>query len=332
MDALARALGQTPRDALQYDWPEGRAGLRHWISARLRRRGADVSADDVLVTSGAQQALDIAVQLTSPEGRCFSVPDSCYPGALELFTASGCELVAAGARADLHYVMPAVENPRGRALTLVERASLLASGAWILEDDAYAELRFDGNAPPPPLLGASRERVLHVGTLSKTLCPGLRIGWLVKPPHLRGAARRAKMRADLQGNTLAQSVVERYLEEEDYDARLASLRSFYARNADALMSALRQKLPECSFDAPEGGFSLWVTTSEAWDEVELLRAALAQGTSFDPGSSFRRDEAKTPFAMRLAFSSLAASDIAEAVARLARAFGDVARGRKARSS
>lgn len=332
MVALAKALGETPRDALQYDWPEGRAGLRGWIAARLQRRGAEVSAADVLVTSGAQQALDIAVQLTLPAGRRFSVPDSCYPGALELFAASGCELVSPGERADLDYAMPAVQNPTGCALPRAERAALLARGAWILEDDAYAELRFDGQAPPAPLLAASRDRVLHVGTLSKTLCPGLRIGWLVTPISLRDAARRAKVRADLQGNSLAQSVVERYLELEDYDTRLGTLRSFYARNADALLEAMRRHLPGCSFEMPEGGFSIWVTTSEAWDEVEVLRAAVARGTSFDPGSSFRRDGAKSPFAMRLAFSTLAPADLEEAVRRLARAFGDVSKRRGVRSA
>jgi 2-aminoadipate transaminase len=327
LDTLATALGETERDALQYDWPEGRAGLRRWISARLRQRGADVSADDVLVTSGAQQALDIAVQLTLPDGGCCSVPDACYPGALDLFSASGAKLVGTRGQADLYYAMPAVENPTGRALPRGERAWLLARGAWIVEDDAYAELRFDAEPPPAPLLAASRDRVLHVGTLSKTVCPGLRIGWLVAPAGLREAARRAKLRADLQGNSLAQSIVERYLEHEDYDGRLVSLRSRYARGADALMTALRRHLPGCDFEAPEGGFSLWVTTQDAWDEVELLRAAVAQGTSFDPGSAFRRDGAKSPLAMRLAFSTLAPHELEEAVTRLARAFRDLARKR-----
>ncbi|HWP08359.1 MAG TPA: PLP-dependent aminotransferase family protein [Polyangiaceae bacterium] len=325
--ALATALGETERDALQYDWPEGREGLRRWIAARLRQRGADVAADDVLVTSGAQQALDIAVQLTLPERRRVAVPEACYPGALELFSAAGAELVGTAEEADLYYAMPAVENPMGRALPRAERAWLLGRGSLILEDDAYAELRFDDEPPPAPLLAAARDRVLHVGTLSKTLCPGLRIGWLVTPPRLRDAGRRAKLRADLQGNSLAQSIVERYLEQEDYDGRLVSLRSRYSRGADALMGALRRHIPECNFEAPEGGFSLWVTTPEAWDEVEVLRAALAHGTSFDPGSSFRRDGAKRPFAMRLAFSTLAVDEMEEAAKRLARAFRDLSRQR-----
>jgi 2-aminoadipate transaminase len=158
-------------------------------------------------------------------------------------------------------------------------------------------------------------------------CPGLRIGWLVTPPELRDAARRAKLHADLQGNTFAQSVVERYLAEEDYDARLAMLRTLYAQNAEALMSALRRHLADCHFEVPDGGFSLWLTTPGEWDEVELLRAAVACGTSFDPGHDFRRDRARKPLAMRLSFSSVAARDMDEAVRRLARAFRDVGRSR-----
>jgi 2-aminoadipate transaminase len=284
-----------------------------------------VSADDVLVTSGAQQALDIAVRLTLPEGRRhFRVPDACYPGALELFSSYGGELVGAGSDAHLEYTMPVVENPTGGTLSARARAALLAERHWVLEDDAYAELAFDG-IQPAPLLAAARERVLHVGTLSKTLCPGIRIGWLVTPPELRDAARSAKVHADLQGNTFAQSVVERYLGEEDYDARLGMLRTFYAQKAEALMRAVRHHLPHCHFEAPHGGFSLWLTTSGEWDEVELLRAAISCGTSFDPGHDFRRDRARQPLAMRLAFSSVAAGDMDEAVSRLARAFREVSR-------
>lgn len=321
---LARALQRTRSDALQYDWPEGRAALRGWIAGRLAKRGANVNPDDVLVTSGAQQALDIALRLVIERGGRVALPDACYPGAIELFSGYGCELVGPDMPAELVYTMPVVENPTGRALGETERSALAAGSHWILEDDAYAELRFDGNVPAP-LLAVARERVLHVGTLSKTLCPGLRVGWLVVPPSLREAARRAKHETDLQGNTLAQSIIERYLEENDYDVRVSELRRFYSGKAEALASALRRRLPDCRFEAPGGGFSLWLTTGAPWDDVELLRNAMQAGTSFDPGRDFRRDGASRPLALRLAFSSIAASDIDQAVMRLARAFDQTAR-------
>jgi 2-aminoadipate transaminase len=301
--------------------------LRTWIAGRLTTRGASVDPEDVLITSGAQQALDIALKLVLDGGGRVGVPDTCYPGALELFAASGCELVGPEDAAALVYAMPVVDNPTGRALTEAERDALLAGDHWILEDDAYAELRFDGRIPPS-LLARARERVLHVGTLSKTLCPGLRVGWLVVPERLREAARSAKHRTDLQGNTLAQSIIERFLATNDYEARLSELRRFYASKADALASALRRHLPECSFENPGGGFSLWATTDLGWDDVELLRIAVKEGTSFDPGRDFRRGGASRPLALRLAFSSIAPNDIDEAVQRLARAFRAAARAQR----
>ena len=324
--ALARALEQAPPDALQYDWPEGRSALRAWVAGRLAQRGAAVDPDDVLLTSGAQQALDLAVRVALPEGGRIAVPDACYPGALEVFSAYGADLVGPQATAALAYTMPVVENPTGRELGEAERAALLDGTAWILEDDAYAELRFDGRVPSP-LLAAARERVLHVGTLSKTLCPGLRVGWLVVPPRLREAVRRVKHVVDLQGSTLAQSIVERYLAENDYDARLVELRRLYSAKADVLGDALARRLPECQFERPGGGFSLWVTTGNTGDDVDLLRVAMQKGTSFDPGRDFRRDGASRPLSMRLAFSSIATSDIEEAVKRLALAFDAAASAR-----
>jgi 2-aminoadipate transaminase len=325
--ALAQALERTQSDALQYDWPEGRGALRAWVAKRLTQRGAPVDPDDVLVTSGAQQALDIALRLVTSDEHRVRVPEACYPGALELFSAYGSTLVGTAEAAELEYTMPVVENPTGRMLGTAERAEILRASHWIIEDDAYAELRFDGRLPRP-LLAEAPDRVLHVGTLSKTLCPGLRIGWLVVPPPLRERARSAKHRTDLQGNTLAQSIVEGYLDRNDYDERLARLRQFYANQAELLGRALGRHLPTCSFEHPGGGFSLWLTTDEAWDDVELLRMAISCGTSFDPGRDFRRDGASRPLALRLAFSSLRAEDIDEAVRRLARAFSEFARGER----
>jgi 2-aminoadipate transaminase len=318
---LAHALGQAQGNDLQYDWPEGRARLREWIAGRLAQRGAHVTPDDVLITSGAQQALDIAMRVVAPNGARVRVPGGCYPGALDLFADYECEVVEAGDDVELEYVMPVVGNPAGLALAPAERARLLEARHLVIEDDAYAELRFDGRVGAP-LLASAPSRVLHVGTLSKTLCPGLRIGWLVVPSRLREAVRRAKQRSDLQGNTLAQSIVERYLAREDYDARLATLREFYSKRAERLADCVRRLLPNCRFTPAEGGFSLWVESSEPWDDVELLRHAVVRGTSFDPGRDFRVAGARGPLAFRLAFSSLPQGDFEEAVRRLASAFED----------
>jgi 2-aminoadipate transaminase len=327
LSSLARALGGAGRDALQYDWPEGRQALRSFIAGRLQRRGAKVDADDVLVTSGAQQALDIAVQLCGRRGQAIRVPPACYPGALELFAARGSEFVDEAAPAELTYVMPLVANPTGLPLPLRARAALLADAGMVIEDDAYAELRFDGRMPPP-LLASAPERVFYVGTFSKTLCPGLRVGWLVVPKRSRRSARYAKRVIDLQANTLAQRVLEGYLATEDFDERLVWLRSFYARRADMLASALRRLLPSFSFREPEGGFSIWVTSEEGGDDVELLATALRHGVTVDPGRDFRPGGESEPIALRLAFSSIPPGAIFDAVGRLARAFHAFVRARR----
>ena len=327
MAALAHALGRAGTDAMQYDWPEGRQALRSFVASRLRRRGASVEPEQVLITSGAQQALDIAVQIGCRHGRAIRVPGACYPGALELFTARGLRLVSEDAPADATYVMPLVENPTGVAPPESELDGIRHGSGYVIEDDAYADLRFDGRTPPP-LLASAGERVFYVGTLSKTLCPGLRVGWLVTPRRFRRAARRAKRLSDLQANSLAQCVAERYLADHDFDERLAWLRSFYAERAEALVQALRRRLPSVSFREPEGGFSVWVVTEERGDDVDLLATALRHGVSFDPGRDFRPSGESEPIAFRLAFSSLPAERMGEAVKRLAQSFRSFARSRR----
>ncbi len=319
-EKLAQAViagGVAGGNALQYDWPEGRQGLRTWIATRLAARGAAVSSEDVLVTSGAQQALDIAVQLLAADGGRIGVPAVCYPGALDLFSARRARLVPDGP-AKVRYAMPALSNPTGLSLTESAVDALVESGDLVLEDDAYAELRFDGRVPKS-LISRAPERVIHVGTLSKTLCPGLRIGWLVTPPGLRDRARRCKQVADLQGNTFTQGVVEGYLAQDDYDDRLEGLRALYARRADALVTAVRRELPSFSFVEPEGGFSLWLTADERGDDIDLLRLSVREGMSFDPGRDFLADPAGAPLCFRLTFSSLPPRFMPEACKRLARA-------------
>jgi 2-aminoadipate transaminase len=318
VEAFASALRMAGAQALQYDWPEGRAGLRSRIAARLAKRGARVDPGDVIVTSGAQQAIDLATRLVAPEAGCVWVPEECYPAALELFRARGLRLSTDPEGATLSYAMPLVGNPRGNALDGTERSALLERSPFIIEDDAYAELAFDGTCGPP-LFAEAPERVAHVGTFSKTLCPGLRVGWLVVPPAYREAARRAKQVMDLQANGLAQSVVERFLALYDFDRHIGKLREHYERRAAALAEAIRQELPSFRFQEPRGGFSLWVESDLPGDDAELLTEALRHGVSIDPGGDFRASEASTPLAMRLSFSSLPVASMPEAAKRLAKA-------------
>lgn len=333
VEALSDVVFQPAPQALQYAWPEGAEGLRERIAEHMRSRGAEVEPGRILVTSGAQQALMVAAQLLCPHGSRILTDPETYPGALELFRARGITPVPwTGAPPEnvcAAYVMPAVGNPHGVAMSGAARESLLASGLPILEDDAYGDLRFDGPGPRP-LCAEAPDRVFFIGTFSKTLAPGLRVGWLVPPERFLEAAVRAKRDADLQANGLGQAIVERYLRGDDFDRRLEKLRAFYRRRARRLASAVRRELPGWRFGFPEGGFALWLQP-DAPDcpggELGLLRTAIDEGVSFDPGSGFRPDRASDPLALRLCFSALDPDELAAGARRLARAWRRATAGR-----
>lgn len=313
------SVAMTPASgALQYGWPEGDEALRRFVAERLRARGADVSPDDVIVTNGAQQALAVACELLEIAGKRIAVDPETYPGALDLFRARGAEILTSTSSCDVAYVVPGASNPRGVGLSAERRRALLASGALVIADEAYAELRFDG-VVHPPLVALARDRVLHVGTLSKTLCPGLRIGWMTVPQRLKAAAVERKREMDLQAGSMAQAVAAAYLSRDDYDAHVARARRAYASRAERLVRALRRELPSLRFVEPEGGFAVFVETDlSGVDEARALEIGTENGVSFDPGSMFRASGAADPFAMRLSCSQLAGAAMDEAVKRLAR--------------
>lgn len=312
--ALARAVSAavtSSAEALQYGWPEGDPRVRAWIAARLAARGADVTPEDVIVTAGAQQALALAAAAL---GGPILVSRETYPAALDAFAAAH----RAGGPA-ARYAIIGVDNPRG--VDRVDRDILDHPGP-VIADEAYAELRFDGRVPRP-LVADARDRVWHVGTISKVICPGLRIGWLVPPRDARARVLAAKSAADLQTGSLAQATLLALLDEVDVDALIARARGTYFVRAAALADALRAHLPSARFRDPEGGFSIWLELDAACDDASeraLLAAAVAEGTSFDPGSMFRVDGSASPLALRVSFSHAPPEALAEGARRLGRAF------------
>ena len=328
--SFLRALRKTGAPALQYGWVEGSETLRALVARRLRARGATTRDDEVIITSGAQQAIAIALELLSRAGDRVAVDAETYPAALELMRARRRVPVTDARRARLIYAMPAISNPRGLPLDAAGRRSLLAGDLPIIEDDAYAELQFAG-PPPRPLIADAPGRVLHVGTFSKTLSPGLRIGWLVTPPRLRRRALRIKQASDLQASSLTQAILEDYLTGGDhgapapFDQRLVGLRRYYRARAAALARALRAHLPDWRFQAPQGGFAIWAEAGgpgagRRIDEVAFLKAAVAARVVFDPGSLFRASAASSPLGIRLCFSTARPVEFEPAMRRLARVY------------
>ncbi len=316
--AFLSVVSEPRCSALQYGWPEGDPVLREHIASRLRARGADVASSDVIVTSGAQQAIGIAMQGLGSRGRRVALDRQTYPVALDMLHAAGARLVHGVEQADWVYTMPGVTNPGGTGMSPDRRAAIVASGLPIIADEAYAELRFDGRTPRP-LLADAPDRTWHIGTMSKTLSPGLRVGWLIPPPRDRDAALQAKRRSDLEAGTLSQALVRTFLARDELDARLVRARAFYRRRADALVSALRRRLPSWRFAEPEGGFSIYVETDLEGSDAAFLERAMQLGASFDSGRSFLRDGAAPCVTMRLCFSQSDPAVLEEGVRRLARA-------------
>lgn len=311
---LAEALAEVAawrEDALQYGWPEGIEQLRTWIANRLAARGAVVEPGRIIITAGAQQALALAG--AAFRGKTIAVGDVTYPAALDAFEAVGAGIAAEGG--DARYEIAGVSNPRG--LDTPDRDALLASGLPLIVDEAYCELRFDGRLPRP-LIADAPDRTWHIGTVSKTLCPGLRVGWLVPPASAHASVLERKQAYDLQTSSISQAALARMLSRLDYEAALDRARAFYAERAERLVRALRTHLPSARFVPPEGGFSIWVETERTGDDVPLLARAIERGVAFDPGSMFRPvNRPDDPISFRLSFSSVDADAIDEGVRRLA---------------
>ena len=307
--AMDAVMAEPKLGALQYGWPEGDEKLRRWIAQRVGAR-----ADDVIVTAGAQQAIALAASVI-PRGGTIGVAPATYPAALELGATQG--LVPSDATSvDAFYLVPEIGNPEGLPLDEWLAEIVRTSSVPVIADDAYAELRFDGARTHV----ANRfSRVWRIGTFAKTLCPGLRVGWLVPPPEYRALVLRLKHDADLQSNGLGQAVLAELLRTWDYDAHLERARKVYARRAEALAGALRKHLPSWTFREPEGGFSIFVDTGASGNDVAFLAVASANGVSFDPGRMFRARQ-RDRIELRLCHCNVDVPILEEGVKRLARAW------------
>lgn len=308
--AIDTVMAEPKLGALQYGWPEGDEKLRQWIGRRVGAR-----ADDVIVTAGAQQAIALATSIIQ-RGGVIGVAPTTYPAALELFASQGLAPSDSTSRVDAFYLVPEIGNPEGLPLGDGLAEIVRTSSVPVIADDAYAELRFDGARTH---VSHRFSRVWRIGTFAKTLCPGLRVGWLVPPPEHRALVLRLKHDADLQSNGLGQAVLAELLRTWDYDAHVDRARKVYAGRAEALAGALRRHLPTWTFREPEGGFSIFVDTNVIGNDVAFLAVASAHGASFDPGRMFRT-RARDRIELRLCHCNVDGPVLEEGVKRLARAW------------
>jgi DNA-binding transcriptional MocR family regulator len=350
MDAIRAAYADILADpqlggaALQYSVSEGYGPLRGWIAGYMGRRGVPCELDNVVITSGSQQGLDFIAKLFVHPGDTVLVQEPTYLGALQAFnayepqydllfradtSADGYRKKAAtnGGRVALAYVVSDFANPSGETLTAGQRQSVLDLGREldvpVLEDAAYEALRFDGE-PVPALAaldvaqsgGIDRSRVMYCGTFSKTICPGLRVGWVCAARDIASKIVLAKQGADLHSATINQMVVHR-IASTMFDQHVATLLPPYRRRRDAMLAALEAHMPAgVRWSKPEGGMFVWITLPERLDGAELLeRALLEERIGFVPGGAFS-PHGEVRNAIRLNYSLQSEAAITAGVARL----------------
>ncbi len=324
--------------ALQYSTTEGDPQLRALLAQRLTGRGLHADAHEILVTTGSQQALGLVASVLVDPGDVVLVENPSYLAALQCFGFAGARLVAAPCddhgldpeqlpeliaehRPKFLYLVPTFQNPTGRTLPDARRARLAEiaaeHGMWLVEDDPYGELRYDGQ-PLAPIASydGARDRTVTVSTLSKLLAPGLRIGFLRAPEQLLGPLTVAKQAADLHTSTVDQHAARICLQTGDLDDHIELIRAEYRRRRDALLGGLSAALPEGStHNHPDGGMFVWARLPEGWNATKLLSAALPHDVAFVPGAPFYATD-PDPRTLRLSFTTHPPAEIVEGLARL----------------
>lgn len=336
--AFHAVLAKAPERALQYSTTEGAPALRAALAGRTTVRGLATGPDDLLVTAGSQQALSLLATALLEPGDTVLVENPCYLSALQVFGLAGARVVAVPGdehgidpqalaelvlreRPALLYTVPTFQNPTGRTLPADRRAAIAAvaarHGLWIVEDDPYGELRFEGERVPwIASYEDAHDRSVLLGSFSKVMAPGLRLGWLRAPAALRRACVIAKQAADLHTPTVNQLAAARYLADRDLDAHVARVAAAYRERRDAMLADLADALPEGSaWTRPAGGMFLWARLPEGYDTTELLPRVVRQDVAYVPGAPFYAD-APDRSTLRLCFVTHTPAEIAEGLRRL----------------
>ena len=342
--ALARAhaevFAEEGAEACQYSTTEGFGPLREWVAKRMVKRGIRTAAPErVLVTSGSQQGIDLVAKIFLDPGDAVVVENPCYLAALQVFNGFEAKLIAVGSdddgmkvdeveqaiesaaqRPKFIYIVSQFHNPKGTTLSHARRRRLLEVarrfGVPIVEDDPYGELRYRG-APLAPLAALDEDGlVIYLSTFSKTLSPGMRVGWTHSSAEVFGALVRAKQAADLHTNTIQQRAAARLLASFDFDAHVERIKTVYGARRDRMLRALEEYFPPASrWTRPDGGLFLWVELPEATRAEELFERAIRERVAFVPGAPFFAGDVRRNF-MRLNFSNSPPERIGEGIKRL----------------
>lgn len=336
--AYAEVFAEQGQAALQYSTTEGWRPLREWIARRMQKRGVTATADRLLITTGSQQGIDLAGKVFIEPGDAVVVENPCYLAALQVFNGQEATLIPIESddegmcvdrleealkrvRPKLIYTVSEFSNPKGTTLSYERRCELIELSARyrvpILEDNPYSELRYTGEQISP-LAAMDREGlVIHISTFSKTISPGMRLGWLLASEEIFQNIVVAKQATDLHTSTIEQRAAARLLESFDYDGHVRHLCDAYGERCRAMRSAIERYFPaEAKWTRPDGGLFLWVELPENVSAESLFDEAIAERVAFVPGTSFFACDLKPNF-MRLNFSNQKPEMIEEGIMRIA---------------
>jgi 2-aminoadipate transaminase len=337
----AKVLAESGAQALQYAATEGFTPLREKIAVRLNGKfGTRLSHDNILITSGSQQGLDLTGKVFLNEGDVVLCESPTYLGAINAFSAyrprmlevptddNGMlmdeleDILDSVGNIKLIYVIPDFQNPSGRSWSLERRRRFMeltgSRGIPILEDAPYSELRFEGEPLPPLKSFDSRCLVIYLGTFSKVFCPGMRIGWVAADRSILEKYILVKQGADLHSSGLVQRNISMYMELHDLDEDVEKLRQVYRSRRDVMLASMKAEFPEgVRFTFPDGGLFTWVELPGGMDARELLEECLENNVAFVPGGSFFPNGGGKN-TMRLNYSNMPEKRIEEGIKRLGR--------------
>ena len=334
--ASARVLADAPHEALQYAASEGYGPLREWVAEHMAACGVQVDASQVLITTGSQQGLDLVGKVLIDAGSRIAVEAPTYLGALQAFAPYEPEVVtvacdehgplpealavAQGAR--FLYVLPNFQNPSGRCMSEGRRSALAeaarAQGLPLVEDNPYGDLWFDAE-PPRPLASRWSDGTVYLGSFSKVLAPGLRLGYVIAPKALCPKLLQAKQAADLHTPGFNQRIVHEVIRNGFLREHVPTIRARYKAQRDAMRAALEAHMPAgCHWTVPSGGMFFWVELPAGVDAAALLPRAVELGMAYVPGAAFFAADPKLN-TLRLSFVTVAPDVIERGVALLAQA-------------
>lgn len=345
--AAHKVLCEDGMSVLQYSTTEGYPPLREYIAARYRKKGVNVTADEILITNGSQQGIDLIAKVFLNKGDNVIVERPTYLAALQSFGIfepkflsvplddDGIDTVALEDllktnSAKICYGVPNFQNPTGITYSLKKRKEaariLKDHGVVFIEDNPYEEIRFIGQDQPS--MRCFNEDTVMFGSFSKTVSPGMRLGWICARKEIMDKIIVVKQAADLHSNYFTQRVVYQYLKDNDVETHIQKIRGMYKEQRDAMVSAMERHFPEeVRFTRPEGGMFLWVTLPDGISSMDLFEIAIKENVAFVPGQAFYADGSGRN-TLRMNYSSSDEDKIEEGVKRLAMAINKLIQQKK----